>query len=318
MCYIICVESSKTRGMGHLFRSLLYAAYLDCKREQYLVLVNNDRRALDILEEKKIPHRIVDFSDLSDWQTPLIKECNVKVWLQDKFETSYEMAQHIKKNNILFCAVDEFGQAAELCDIHFAGMIYLTGHEVRGKEIYCGEQFVILNPEIDQYKRVRTKAENIIISLGGSDPYGLTVGIIKEISQTNHNVEVVIGPDFDYRDELDKANTKDYPILQNVPSLIREFSKFDLAITGGGITCCEANACGIPCVIFANAPHEIRTGHFMETKGGAVYAGFYEEWDRKVIAEIANLDIEKMSRAGMCLFDTNAIERIFSIIRREM
>jgi spore coat polysaccharide biosynthesis predicted glycosyltransferase SpsG len=312
------VESSKTRGMGHLFRSLLYASYLDSINEQYIVLINNDKSAIDILASKNISYRLVDFSDTSNWQTQLIKEYHADVWLEDKFETSIEMAMNIKKNHIPLCAIDEFGPGADLCDVHFAGMIYLTGHEVRGKKICCGAEYVILNPEIDQYKKIRSEVSNVIISLGGSDPYGLTVDIVKEISKADYNVEIIIGPDFEYRKELEEANVKRYPILQNVPSLIQEFSKFDFAITGGGVTCCEANSCGIPCIIFANAPHEVHTGYFMEERGGAVYAGSYEGWDKAKITHIADLDVKSMSQAGMQTFDTKAIERIFFTIRQEM
>ena len=316
--YIIGVESSKTRGMGHFFRSLLYASHLQQKGEPFLLLINNDPRALDILKEKELPFRVVDYGDGSDWQTPIIKSYQADVWLQDKFETSSLMALNIKKNNVLLCAVDEFGPGGEYLDIHFAGMIYLTGHKIHGKRIYCGSEYVVLNPEIEQYKKLRTKVSNVIVSLGGSDPFGMTVDVVKQLSSTDLSVEVVVGPDFDYFDRLLQVNTRNYPILQYVPSLIEEFSKFDFAITGGGVTCCEANACGLPCAIIANAEHETRTGAFMEGKGGAVYAGSYNGWDRSVLDKIQKLDIEKMSRAGMSAFDTKAIERIFSIIEQEI
>lgn len=315
--YIICIESSKTRGMGHFFRSLLYASYLQNKNEPFILLMNDDIQAINILKSKRIPFRVVDFSDESDWETAIIEEFKATVWIQDKFETPKRMAQYITKSNILFCAIDDVGPGAELCDIHFAGMNYLTGHEVRGKKVYRGPEYVILNPEIEDYRRVRVGVSKIIISLGGSDPFGMTVDVVRQLSATNLSVEVVIGPDFDYYAELSKANIKNYPVVQNLPSLMKEFSKFDLAITGGGITCCEANACGLPCIIIANAPHEMRTGAYMERKGGAVYAGSYEGWNRDVINHISDMNIERMSRAGMVGFDTNAIERIFSIIEQE-
>lgn len=315
--YIICIESSKTRGMGHLFHSLLYASYLQYKNEPFILLINNDIPAINILKAKNIPFRVVDFADESDWETTIIQEFKATVWLQDKFETPKWMAEHIAKNNILFCVIDDFGPGAELCDIHFGGMIYLTGHEAKGEKIYCGSEYVILNPEIEDYKKIRTKVANVIITLGGSDPFGMTVDVVRQISKTSLSVEVVVGPDFDYFAELNEANIKNYPVVQNVPSLIEEFSKFDFAITGGGGTCCEANSCGLPCVIVANAPHEMQTGLFMESKGGAIYAGSYKGWNRDVIDNITSMNIERMSRAGMTNFDTKAIERIFTIIEQE-
>lgn len=304
--------------MGHFFRSLLYASCLNKNGKQFIILINDDTKAVEILKSKKLPFIIVDFNDSSDWVTPIINQYHATVWIQDKFETTIEMAQNIMNNNILFCAIDEFGPGAELCDLHFAGMIYLTGHEVRGKKIFCGSEYVILNPEIDQYRRERTSTSRIIVSLGGSDPFGMTVKIVEKLSRTDYDVEVIIGPDFDYREQLDIANIKAYPVLQNVPSLIGEFSNFDFAITGGGITCCEANSCGLPCMIIANAPHEINTGRYMESKGGALYGGSFKGWNPDLIDKIKDLDIKSMSLAGMKTFDTKAIERIFSIIEMEL
>ena len=303
--------------MGHLFRSLLYACYLKQQGKEFRILINDDPHSIDILRAQEIPFLIVDYSDETDWETPLIEKLHADVWLQDKFETPVFMAEHIRRNPVLFCMIDEFGPGAELCDIHFGGMIYLTGHEMRGKQICCGSEYVILNPEIEQFRRLRSTISNVIISLGGSDPYGMTVEVVRKISETDLSVEVIIGPDFDYKRELESANVRHYPILQNVPSLIEEFSKFDFAITGGGVTCCEANSCGLPCMIIANAPHEIHTGRYMEQLGGAVYAGSYEGWDAELICKIKSMNIAEMSRAGMHSFDTKATERIFTMIEQE-
>ena len=316
--YIICVECSKTRGMGHFFRSLLYASYLKESDIPFVILINDDKKAIEILNEKRIPFRIVNFADNSDWETPLIKQLNANVWIQDKFETNEKMALNIKKNNILLCAIDEFGSGAIYCDLHFAGMIYLTGNVIKGKRIFSGSEYVILNPEINKYKKIRTNVSKVVVSLGGSDPFGMTIDIVREISKTKLDVEIIIGPDFDYKSELNEVNVNNYPILQNVPSLIAEFSKFDFAITGGGVTCCEANACGLPCLIIANAPHEINTAKYMDSMGGAIYGGSFESWNKSLIGKITDFDINKMSKNGMTIFDTKAIERIFSIIKKEI
>ena len=61
----ICIESSNSRGMGHLFRSLLYAEFLKKRNEQFIYLINNDEPSLKILSEKGIDYIIVDFSDIA-------------------------------------------------------------------------------------------------------------------------------------------------------------------------------------------------------------------------------------------------------------
>ena len=124
----------------------------------------------------------------------------------------------------------------------------------------------------------------------------------------------MIGPNYRFENELKTYVNERIPIYKNVPSLIEFFSHYDLAITGGGVTCCEANASGLPCLIIANAQHEINTGRHLEALGGCVYAGDYSEWDSSIIGRLQELDINKMSNKGMKIFDTKALERIFCYI----
>lgn len=317
--YLICIESFKMRGMGHLFRTILYADYLKEQGIPFLILVNDDQNSVEILLQHKLPYIIVDYESETDWETELIQKYDADVWLEDKFETSDKMAERIAKNTgVLFCMIDEFSRNAVYADIHFGGMLYLAGNQIEGKKTYYGSDYVILNPEIDKYKHYREGVTKIIVTLGGSDPFGVTVDVVRELNRTEFDVEIVTGPDFDYKEELNRVNVKNYPVKHHLPSMIEEFSKFDFAITGGGVTCCEANASGLPCLIIANAPHEEHTGKYMESKGGSIYAGAHDNWDRGMIARINGFDIGKMSRAGLEAFDTHAVQRIFTIIRQEL
>ena len=313
----ICIESSNSRGMGHLFRSLLYAEFLKKRNEQFIYLINNDEPSLKILSEKGIDYIIVDFSDIaSNWEGKLIAQYDIDVWFNDKFETDYEMGKNICNCNILFCAIDDVGAGAEFCNLYFAGMIYPTLHDLPGMESFGGNDYIILNPEVNRNKRKRTNISKVLITLGGSDPFGVTLEVVKEMQSFDFSIDIVVGPNFRFRKELENINRKNYRIYQNVPSLINMFYEYDLAISGGGITCCEANATGLPCIIIANAPHEINTGKYMEHLGGSIYAGEHGKWDTSVLKKIRQLPISDMSTSGMRNFDTKAIDRIFAIIEK--
>lgn len=315
--YIVCIESSNSRGMGHLFRALLYADYLKQHKTEFLLLVNDDANSLKILKEKNIEFKIVDFSDkTSNWEEQIIRKYKVDTWINDKFETSWQMAKHIKDANVLLCLIDDTGKGEMFADIHFAGMIYPTRKSVGGKYTFYGNEYIVLNPEIALYRHRRNTLNRIVVSLGGSDPHGVTLDVVKELLQYPYAVDVVIGPNFIFREELEKLNRGRFSILQNVPSLIATFASYDLAVTGGGVTCCEANAAGLPCIIIANAAHEVNTGRYMESFGGCIYAGSYEKWNRKVLANIGSLNISEMSSCGMDNFYLDAVERIMNTITR--
>lgn len=311
----LAIESSNLRGMGHLFRSLLYVDYLKTHSIPYCYFINSDAASEKILEENNINYYIVDYADTkSNWEAKLIREYNIQKWFNDKYETSETMGRHIKETKTEFYTIDDVGQGEYYADISFCGMLFPSKKQFLCKRVFKGVEYVILNPEIEKYKRKRTELHKIIVTLGGSDTYGATVEVIEEMKKYDMNTDILIGPNFLFQDRLNEVNKGKFRILQYLPSLIKSFEEYDFAITGGGGTCCEAMASGLPCLVIANEPHEENTGRFYEEKGGCIYAGKCGEWNRDRIKSIFQLDISKMSEKGMEIFDTNAVNRIFEII----
>lgn len=309
------IESSRSRGMGHLFRSLLFVEYLKQNNIEFIYLINNDEASITILESRGIPYQIVDYTDTaSNWERRIIEAESISVWLNDKFETSSAMGNHIKDTGILFCLLDDVGEAEACCDIYFAGMIHFSKKCFHGAKVYAGNEYIILNPEIANYRHERHSLHKIIVSMGGSDPHLATYDIVNELLNYNYNADIIIGPNYRDKEKLIQLNRGRFQIMQNVPSLAETFSNYDLAITGGGVTCCEANAAGLPCIVIANAPHEENTGRYMQELGGCIYGGNYQNWDRELLSQLDRLNIARMSKMGMEHFDFKAIERITAVI----
>ena len=318
--YAICIESSRTRGMGHLFRSFQYINYMEKCGIKYIYLINDDEPSLEILRSRNIPYILVDFSDHeSNWEAEIAKEYHIKVWINDKFDTHKRMGERLSNiSGMTFCAIDDVGEGAVYADLFFAGIVYPTLKSMPGKKNFGGSEYIILNPELEQYKRKRENVQNIIVTLGGSDPFGATVEVVEELKDVGYEVDIVVGPNFAYMNELKKITPERFNIFQHVPSLMRMFFSYDLAITGGGVTCCEACASGLPCVIIANAPHEVNTGKYIESLQLGIYAGEHGTWDRKILKEIEQIPIADMSQRGMNCFRIDAIEKIFCEIRSQI
>lgn len=312
----ICIESSHKRGMGHLFRALNLIEVLDRFGEPYTVFVNDDKTAVSILERKSVVFETVDLSDItSNWESEKIVKHDIDIWLNDRFESSYEHCSHVKNEGILLAAIDDSGSGAELVDIHFVGMMFGTADEdIGGKKILRGLDYCILNSEIGKFRRLRTHCERVIVSLGGCDTYGATVRAVEILKKHSIPADVIIGPSFRHMRELESVIDENYRIMSSVPSLIETFSRYDLAVTGGGVTCFEANASGLPCIIIANEPHETDTGRYMEKIGGAVFAGYYSELDESVF-DIRKYDIRNMSKKCLGSFPLNGAENIYKVLK---
>ena len=83
----------------------------------YIVLINQDVPSLAILKQHEITYEIVDYQDItSDWESQIIKKYQVDIWFNDKFETNLMMGKHIKANSVLFCMIDDIGEAEVVCE----------------------------------------------------------------------------------------------------------------------------------------------------------------------------------------------------------
>ena len=82
---VLCVESSAQRGMGHLFRSLLFAEYFKNNNIEYIMLINNDPNSLRIYDDRKIIYEIEDYQDNNNWERDILLKYHPDVWINDKF-----------------------------------------------------------------------------------------------------------------------------------------------------------------------------------------------------------------------------------------
>lgn len=302
----ICIESSHQKGMGHLFRALNFARFLEEKREPYIVFVNNNEIAIRILKEKKIPFDITDYYD----EIKLIQQYNIDIWVNDRLNTKLEHARNVISQNCKLANFDDLGEGAKLADLNFSPLHTKTF----SKKNFNTLDYLILNKEIDKYKKHRTSYNKMIVTLGGSDTYGVTIKIVGLLKAINKKITILIGPSFKHINELNKIVDKNFTVKQNVPSLMKEFSYYDLAITGGGITPFEANASGLPCIIIANESWEIDNAKILEKLGSSVYAGHHTNISTETFLNIDKC--EKMSTLGLQNLNTNAIDKIYYEIKQ--
>ena len=313
MKFAVCIESSHQRGMGHFYRALNIVEYLKQAGEESLIIINQDKASLQILDKRKIPYVVADYSDVAgNWEKTVIEKYHIEVWLLDKFQTGCELAEHVKNENIILAAIDDCGDGAQFVDLHFCSMLF---HNLRGKHIYTGKDYLILNREIKKFRRKRSKLEKVLITLGGSDTYGVTIEAIRILKKSGWRADVAIGPNFRHREPLFQEMSRGCMVYQSAPSLIELFYQYDLAVTGGGVTCFEANASGLPCIIIANELHEIDTAKYIETFGGALFAGYYQNINESMF-DIDKLQAEKMSAAALREFHLDGMANIYRIIKR--
>jgi spore coat polysaccharide biosynthesis predicted glycosyltransferase SpsG len=305
-----CIEASHRRGLGHLYKTLNFIEYLADRGERSIVIINDDQRAIEILDLRSIEHIVVNLDDiLSDWETSIISKYGITVWVNDRLDTDQSHARHVKKNDIRLVTFDDRGSGAAFADLHFAPLVFTGQDKLQGKRVLTETRYLVLNHEIETCKRQRKVLDSILVTLGGSDTYGVTVTVVNLLKTLKLGATVVIGPAFQHHEQLQQAMDENFHLKQGVPSLIQEFVQHDLAITGGGMTPFEANASGLPCVVVANELHEIEIGQYLERLGSSVFAGYYQDIDCSIFGK--NLNIEEMSSIGMVAIRTDGAANIY-------
>jgi len=314
--FAICLEASHAKGMGHLFRMLNFKNYLDKQNEKYIFLIKNNDKTKEILKNNNIKFEIVNLDDYkSNWEKDIIEKYNLQYWINDRLNTDKEHSENVVSKGIKLITFDDLGSGAILSNSNICGLFF-NEKNLFGKKVLKGTDYLILNNEIDKYKRERNKLNNILVTLGGSDTYGITIKVLKLLKKHNIKATIHIGPSFNHKEELDKELTNDYEVINFIPSLIEEFVKYDLAITGGGVTPFEANASGLPCLIIANELFEIQNGEYLDSIGSSKFLGYHNEIDNKVFSTINDLDLNSMSKNGMKHLDTKGCKRIYKEIKK--
>jgi len=306
--FAICIESSHARGMGHLFRSLNLACELRRRGHGVTLLVNDDAASLRLLREHGHAPLVVNLGDFSGgWEGELVARHGFSAWINDRLDTHADHAQHVRAAGIPLVTFDDRGSGAALADLHVAALAF-EERPLAGKRVLCGVDYLVLNSDLARFQRLRGVPGSLLVTLGGSDTYGATVEVVRQLAARGRGATVVIGPAFAHRQALDAVLSDAFELHVGVPSMAEEMSRHELAITGGGITPFEANAAGLPCLVIANEDFEIPVCRELERMGGAVFAGHREAIDLSALD--SPLPLERMSRAGMAKVGLGGTARV--------
>ncbi|MDV4153137.1 MULTISPECIES: PseG/SpsG family protein [Rhizobium] len=317
--FVFCIESSHARGMGHLFRSLTLATELRSRGQSVLFLANDHPNSLKIIRERGFDVALYELAAVTGWEKDFLEAAAPSsIWINDRLNTQLSHSETITRLGAKLVTFDDRGDGAELADINVCALLFEKTEGLKGKDVRLGVEYMILNPEIAAYRRVRQSLASILVTLGGADTYGVTVRVAKWLSSKPFPVTIVTGPSFQHMAELEEvvatAAPDRFKLLNQVPSLAVEMHGHDLAITGGGVTPFEACAAGLPCVVIANEPFEIPVGRALEELGAAFFAGHHSAFDLGILEK--QIPIRTMSETAMTKVDLGGVGRVADLLER--
>ncbi len=316
--FVICIESSHRRGLGHLFRSLNLARELRKRGYAVRFLVNDHDRSRALIQSNGFAHDIYPLVDPpGSWEARFLDEHpDVSVWINDRLDTDPAHAGVVRAATRKLITFDDRSAAADAAELNVSALIFDHADRLKGKHVVTGPRYLILDAAIGKYRRQREALGSIVVTLGGADTYGVTLKVLELLAQSGRSATVVTGPAFGHLDQLhallDQPGYGEFLHKANVPSLAEEMSRHDLAITGGGLTPFEAAAAGLPSVVIANEDFEIPVGRALEGLGCSIFAGHHTAVNERIFHRM--LPLKEMSIRATQEVDLNGALRVADLI----
>lgn len=193
-------------------------------------------------------------------------------------------------------------------------------------KIYTGPDYFVMD-ETSLVSSLKHSAQKVLLTMGGSDPAGLTVktlnALLPEVDE--YLLSVVLGPAFSDQ-EIVESLVDGYPHVElfvNPENFLYRLSKADIVITSAGRTLYECAYFGRPVIIIPSISHETITAREYARLTGCTDLGLWQDETSpdslrqtlKELKENYNLRLEISKRSRM-LVDGKGLERVMRLIAR--
>ena len=271
-------------GSGHIMRCLAIAEEArDIGEKSIFITAADDMSA--VIKGKSF-NNIVLQSDYRNMESediiPLLWEYANPTIIVDSYYVSKPYLEILKRYCEENCGklvyIDDIKKYAYPCDvlidyqIHAQVDEYNTIYEGEKKpKLLLGTNYVPLRKEflLSVNRRVKEKADNIIVTTGGSDPEHMAIELVKvakNIKKTFHFVIGAVNTDCRLIEEEAK-HCNNINIHVNATNISELMQNCDVAISAAGSTLYELCATQTPTVTFVSADNQIPIAEGFSTKG---------------------------------------------------
>jgi spore coat polysaccharide biosynthesis predicted glycosyltransferase SpsG len=346
------VDGSYRIGLGHIMRCLIFAKAFAKGNIQPLFIIRDFEPQISSLirashfHVQTIPNTFSPEEDAATTTnflnqnassfliTDLINTDNVV--FRQQYERYCSIVLRITQSfTIAFEDDVSFDQPFDIKIIPYYGII--QGDLILNKKtkLLLGPEYFIFQEDFIEASRSRReinrKATNILVTMGGCDPFNLTGKVADSINKLKNvseiHLKVVIGPGFHSRSRkklqeiLEKYVGKYEIVLGANDGIMASLMLWsDLVITAGGLTKYEAAVTGTPCIVLAPFPREVEMSKKFAEAGTCLHLDITNNilnnnLNSMIETVLRNHNLRKeMSIRGKKLVDGKGLERIMSQI----
>ena len=192
---------------------------------------------------------------------------------------------------------------------------------------YEGPAYAILDPAFARVPRRLSSVVSkprVLVSMGGSDPYGLTPQALRALDTMSESfhVTIAIGPAFLHEIELRTwlAGARRQYETRREDSLLDLMVKSDMALVSFGTTVYELAAAGLPAIALSISEDHAQSAEVFAQGGSLMHLGLFsnvaDEQIRNAVRQLLNgqqLRLE-MAQRGQALVDGRGAERVAKLL----
>lgn len=314
-----------TSGLGHLRRCISLAEVMKDKFHTKIIISFKDKYSIDLLKNLDLACLPID--------TLLDPSEEVENYPKSAIAVIIDMADRINRTQPQYIA-DYIKALHSKCirsividnptpeSLYFDGMpivdMVIRPYDVQnhncpnwGHTICSGRRYVIIGQEYNDIAPLsyEKRAENILLTFGGSDPQYITEIICAFLKNAleldNFTFQIILGQSFaNHRKIQIKKKYEDdqrFSFYESVPSLKPFFDNALVAILGSGAASrYEASSCGTPALITAIEPSHNVFLNYHQEYGSSINLGYYKQLEEKIFIEkLYDLIFNPVVRLGM-------------------
>ena len=196
---------------------------------------------------------------------------------------------------------------------------------------YEGPAYAILDPAFARVPRRLSslvREPRILVSMGGSDPYGLTLQALRALDTMPDSMEepfhvtIAVGPAFLHEVELRTwlAGARRQYETRREDSLLDLMVNSDLALVSFGTTVYELAAAGLPAIALSITEDHAQSAEVFAQYGSLMHLGLFshvsDEQIRSAVRELLNSPQLRlgMAQRGQALVDGKGAERVAKLL----
>lgn len=308
---LIRCDASQTIGLGHITRCLVLANEFKKSGNNIIFAIKNNELAIEKIKEQQFDMLISndDNFDYFKWIVDIIEQQKIDIFIGDiRDGFPIELISYIKNKNILTVAIDEPSDYAKECDICFyPPHANIDKTKYKGK-VYQGLEYVILRPEFyEKFEKVKNEIPNVLVMMGGTDAYNLTLPVIKKIDTSKENFEIKLilsekHKDLDLLNKFAKISKHKVIIYNKVENMASFLNNIDFAISQFGTVAYEYLIKNIPAIYIYNDKENI-----------CIYNYFLNN-SYAILDSIDNINVDKLLNLSYRKIEVNC--KIYNIIKK--